>query len=279
MTITDKVGGGNDYEIRPGRGGNGSTNGGNGGTVDGITLAAPLADIHIGDGSGSGGPAFAAGAIGGNAGAIKNVSGKAGYLTIRSGSGGDSTASGGQGGDGGAIDAINVAVTVMAQQIASGSGGEGGAAGGGTGGTGGPITAVKITGAGDIGNFAKLFGTDLDEMGGLFAGLAGPGQTAGLAGSIDGVTAKRIAAILAADETTAANALTALNAVHALANITATAIGADVDPLPGFTFIDVVNAGFVLGDGDTARDGLVIVRLAGFDDPTVSDSILKLVTV
>ena len=32
-------------------------------------------------------------------------------------------------------------------------------------------------------------------------------------------------------------------------------------------------------DGDTAIDGLVIVKLAAFDDATVSDNILKLVTV
>jgi hypothetical protein len=261
LTITDKTGGGNHYEVRSGAGGTGSTTGGTGGTADGITLAGPLADIWINsDGAANGGDALAAGGVAGKGGAVKNVSGKAGYLAVFAGLGGDATASGGQGGDGGAIDAINVAVTVMAQQIASGSGGDGGNAGGGTGGTGGLITNVKIGGTGDLGNFAKNFGTGLFEMGGLFAGLAGSGQTAGITGSINGVSAKRIAAILAAAPNTDANNLTALNAVHDLANITATSIGADVNAPAGFTFINAGGVGFNLGDGDTALDGLVIVR-------------------
>jgi hypothetical protein len=117
-------------------------------------------------------------------------------------------------------------------------------------------------------------------QGGHAAGAGGDAVTDGAAGGIDFVTARRISAIFARDLNFATNDLTVRNAVSTLAHIVATQIGSDFD---GDTFFDFTNNGganvFNLGDGDTAIDGLVIVKLAGFDDNTVTDNILKLVTV
>ncbi len=277
LTISDKVGG-NFYQIKPGNGGKGATSGGDAGKVDTVTVAAPLADVRIGGtGIGTGGAATTAGMTGGHGANIANVKGTAGYLFVNAGAGGAGPANGGHGGNGGDVNDINVAVTVMAQQIASGSGGKGGTSNNATGGNGGKITNVHITGVGDIGNFAKNFGTGLDEMGGLFVGLGGvatgAGAVPGITGSVDHVTARRIASILAADSSTTASSLTTANAAHDVSNITAAIIDADVN---GNHLFDFTEGGAAVGfqppgtpDGDTALDGLVLALSAGFDTATV----------
>ena len=111
---------------------------------------------------------------------------------------------------------------------------------------------------GDIGNFSQSFGTAANRMGGLLAGLGGAGSNMGLTGFIQDVKATRIAAIYAGDSSTAANALTFINRVNSIAKITANAIGADLDQDGTFDFINAGPAGFALGSGDTAIDGLVL---------------------
>ena len=95
-------------------------------------------------------------------------------------------------------------------------------------------------------------------MGGLLSGLGGTGSTMGVTGFMDSVKATRIAAIYAGDNGTAANALTFINRVNSIAKITANSIGADLDQDGTFDFINAGPAGFALGSGDTAIDGLVL---------------------
>jgi hypothetical protein len=116
-------------------------------------------------------------------------------------------------------------------------------------------------------------------MGGLFAGTAGGGTTAGVTGEISNVQAARIAAILAANTATEADALTTANAVSALSRITAKVIGADIDGDGAFDFTDAGAAGFNLGDGDTAIDGLVIALTAGYQTATITPVPLQLILV
>ena len=122
-------------------------------------------------------------------------------------------------------------------------------------------------------------------MGGLLAGQGG--SVAGIVdaaknGSILGVSATRIAAILAGAP--GASALTADNAVKKITlGSGVTTIGADTGSA-GFSFTDNVsgpnpsNGTFLLGDGDTAIDGLVIVKTGGFTPPA-GVTPLKLITV
>ena len=96
-------------------------------------------------------------------------------------------------------------------------------------------------------------------QGALVAGKGGTGLTAGKAGSISGVTADRIATIIAGK--TAANALTSANAVTAISGIITSAIGADFDHDGVFDFTNTVGTvAFELGDAfagtsDTVIDG------------------------
>ena len=53
-------------------------------------------------------------------------------------------------------------------------------------------------------------------------------------------------------------------------NITANVIGADKNGDGNFDFTNAGAAGFGLNQGDTAIDGLVIVKSGGFDDATVN---------
>ena len=156
------------------------------------------------------------------------------------------------------------------QSIVAGSGGPSTNAAGGIGGS---VTFVKTTR--DIGNFAAPFGGDFsggdyDTAGGIFAGQGGLGTGAirAAAGSVTDITAARISSILAASFRQEADTLTTANAATAIARITATAIGSDRAPA-GFDFINAGAAGFNLGDGDTALDGLVIVKAGGFDTATI----------
>ena len=96
------------------------------------------------------------------------------------------------------------------------------------------------------------------------------GGTAGIAGDVTGITATRIAAIIAVNSTTTSSNLTAANAVAHLKDVTANAIGADVNGDGLFSLrTDVGGNGFVLGTGDDIIDGLVIALASGFDAATV----------
>lgn len=229
--------------------------GGAAGSISGVVLDVPGSLVRInadptsttgkGGAGGSG-----AGAIGGAGGSVSGISGKVGTLVVQALGGGSS---GEIGGDGGDVTKITLTQTdALIREVRAGDGGNGTAPG-----HGGSISA--ITTRGDIGDFAApAFNTDILSnmaMGGLFAGQS---PTPSLNGSVTGISAARIAAILAG--TPAANALTAANAASSITKIKATAIGADRGAA-GFDFTD--NDGdmeFELGDGDTALDGLVIVR-------------------
>ena len=125
---------------------------------------------------------------------------------------------------------------------------------------------MKITGSGDLGYFGYSFG---DAQGGLASGAGGDAAIDGTAGGIDFVTARRISAIFARDINFATNDLTVRNAVATIAHIVATQIGSDFDGDTIFDFTPAGAAGFNLGDGDTAIDGLVIVKVGGFDAATI----------
>ena len=204
---------------------------------------------------------------------MENVTGIAGILRAVGGDGGAAFGAGGAGGAGGAVQKITATVTRFAQAFIGGSGGNSGASTAGA--AGGSVTDIKITG--DIGNFAKApnlagtqFGIALNQMGGIFTGLGGTGLTTGSTGSVANVTATRIAAILAGKiGTTTASNLTTANAVAQISNVHATVFGADNANAGIFDFTDSTGAPnpnngiFQLGDGDTALDGLVIVKNGG----------------
>ncbi len=85
-----------------------------------------------------------------------------------------------------------------------------------------------------------------------------------------GITATRIAAILAVNSATTSSNLTTINAVSHLSQVMARVIGADVNGDGLFTLAtDVGSNGFVLGTGDDIIDGPVIAVSAGFDAGTV----------
>jgi hypothetical protein len=246
-----------------GDGGDGSV-GGAGGLVDRPRFTSPKAIVAVESGDGGDGETR-----GGNGGAITGASGTAGYLFVQSGDGGEGvTVVGSDGGHGGLIENLTATVTFFAQSIISGSGGNGFGGANSIGGDGGLIHNIKILGRGDIGNFESAFGGETEEMGGLIAGLAGDATTDGQAGSIDGVQARRIAAIFAGNDDTNANELTTANAVKSIKNITANVIGADRNGNGTFDFTGA--GGFGLGQGETAIDGLVIVKSGGFDDATIN---------
>jgi hypothetical protein len=260
------------YRLESGAGGLSGT-GGAGGGVDGVVLAAPFATVQI---RGlEGGSGLIGGGAGGN---VHNVTGRVGVLTVEGGLGGTGGPIGG--GAGGDIDLITITAGIMVQRIQAGPGGLSTLLGGGEGGS---ISNVKIVG--DIGNFTRPFGLGDSAMGGLFAGAGGESAgVAGPAGSVTNVTATRIAAILAAGFSTNGGNLTNLNAVSALTNVHASVFGADVNGNGNFDFVDspVVpnpnNGIFLLGDGDLALDGLILVLSAGLPAPLVPAP-LKIITV
>ncbi|MGB8166934.1 MAG: hypothetical protein WCF18_05545, partial [Chthoniobacteraceae bacterium] len=165
---------------------------------------------------------------------------------------------------------VTATVSEYLQAVVAGSGGD---STNGAGGVGGSVTFVKTNR--DIGNFAAPFGGDsagsaFDQSGGIFAGVGGLGTGAvrAAAGNVTDIKAARIASILAAGFRQAPNQLTNANAANSIARITATAIGSDLGAV-GFDFTNAGAAGFHLGDGDTALDGLVIVKAGGFDSATI----------
>ena len=216
-------------------------------------------------------------------GLVENVTGKLSILSVIAGDGGSFASSTAVGGAGGDVQKISATVARFAQVIRGGAGGDGGASA--TGGIGGSVHDVTIIG--DIGNFGKgldalgnsQFGIGTAQMGGLFAGTGGTGATTGAAGSIVNVTATRIAAILAVNKNTVADDLTAANAVTQINNVHASVFGADNVNSGIFDFVDNVGTvGFLLGDGDTAIDGLIIVKSGGLIT-TLAPTPLKLIIV
>lgn len=235
--------------IEAGRGGDGrgaNSVGGVGGAVAEIALNGPNTRFTIESGDGGKGAAQ-----GGKGGAVSVVSGSIREVNLFSGDGGAATT--GTGGAGGKIDKLDFRrVGDFVRRIVAGDGGDGATLGG----VGGSINDVLVIG--DIGDFDASFGVGDTAMGGIFAGQAGLGASA-QNGSVSKINATRIAAIAAG--TPAANALTAANAVHSLTEITAFIVGADVAADGDFDFTNAGIAGFALGQGDTALDGLVIARL------------------
>lgn len=263
-------------EIDAGSGGNGSGDGGRGGDSGSISkIAVSLPDsilfvnpeIVSGGASGTG-----AGSKGGNGGAVSGLTGRVGTLILSAADGGIGVLTGGKGG---AVKNINLTqVDDFVRLIRAGDGGDGL-----TPGAGGSLSNIKV--AGDIGDFASNFGIDTNEnlgMGGLIAGQAGAtGGTVDVTknGSISNITATRIAAILAGAP--AANAINGSNAVVKISGLkNVTTVGADVGGDTAFDFTDAGPAGFNLGDGDTAIDGLVVVLTDGYESTVVP---LKLIEV
>jgi hypothetical protein len=148
---------------------------------------------------------------------------------------------------------------------------------GGTAGLGGSITNVKITGSGVIGDFSTHFlvmADSNDGMGGLIVGQGGAVNGAydvDRNGSINGVTASRIAAVIAGAQ--AGLNVTNFNAVKAITGLKTALIGADYDGDRQFDWVETVptQAGFQLPGAplttdvdDVPGDGLIIVKTAGY---------------
>ena len=138
-----------------------------------------------------------------------------------------------------------------------------------------------------IGDFLDSFYVDGDVdsgMGGLIVGLGGSvnGVFDSIRnGSINSVTATRIAAILAGAQ--AEDNVTAFNAVKSITGLSASHIGADVDGDRQFDWIENTSTqvGFQLPGAptttdtdDVPRDGIVIVKTGGFT-PAASTVIFK----
>jgi hypothetical protein len=273
-----------------GPGGSGSGEGGRGGatgSIKGVALDLPDTVVLVNAGPNPSGGAGGTGATsaGGAGGAVSGFKGHVGTLVLIAPSGGSAE---GTGGVGGSVSGIKLReVDQFVRLIRGGDGGDGSNPG-----RGGNISGVSVPG--DIGDFTSTFGITPGNagMGGLIAGRSG--AAAGIVdithnGSISGITAERIAAILAG--VPAANTLTRNNAVSKVSGLRGvTKVGADLGTSPlgstteagGFTFVD--NAGppnpangiFLLGDGDTALDGLVIILTGQFHSPVEP---LKLIEV
>ena len=279
ITIEDTVGATNAFEVYAGvpvnqfAGGNkgmgtfysmsgagAGAKGGSIGSVSDVILAAPTSKVIVGKADAAGSAGSTVDAVAGNGGAVTKISGSVGTLDILAPSGG--IGGEGRGGTGGSISKVDIsAVTNFVHLIAAGNGGTGGKASG----AGGSVADVKV--AGNIGNFSANFGltTDSMTMGGLVAGQGGLGAANG---SITNVSATKIAAILAGRPL--ANAVGYGNAVTKLSKISASAIGADVN---NSTTFDYTEGSGTTGyqpdnngtstDGDTALDGLVLVKKNG----------------
>jgi len=258
--------------------------GGNGGSISTLMLDALTSTVRVNNGTnhgdlhgGDGGSGLLS--AGGKGGSITNIKGRVGLLLVSAQRGGSAEM---LGGDGGSVSTIFLnSVGQFVQLIAGGVGGNSGMDG--TPGRGGNLSGITIPD--DIGNFDATFGLDPlavpgtadPQMGGLIAGLAGSKDGADVDparnGTISGIAATRIAAILAGSviapggvfDGTKANGLTQSNAVSKITKIAGVSkLGADAIMPTGFTFIDNNPGGggngmFQLGDGDTAQDGLVIV--------------------
>jgi hypothetical protein len=243
----------------------GSSEGANGakagGNVSGVAFKAPLARAEVFSGRG-GNAVSAAGGAGGD---ISGITGTIGLIIVEAGYGGDSTNN--VGGNGGSVHDLKLTATQTVQYIRAG---DGGYSNNGLGGNGGSISRIKI--GGDIGNFSASFG--IYGMGGLIAGQGREGINSN--GSVESVSASRIAAIFAGNES---SVLSTNAAVKSIAKITARVIGADLNGDGQFAFSETGASGYILNSLDAAIDGLVVVRNGGFDDATVSVAPLKLATV
>jgi hypothetical protein len=237
-------------------------------------LDAPDSAVVIGKSDQAGSAATNRESIGGAGGSISNITGEVGRLDVLAPSGGNSS---GKAGAGGSISRISLTeVGESVHLIAAGNGGNGlppelgGAVG--LAGAGGSVSNLSI--AGDIGDRTKNFGltTDVSTMGGLVAGIRGIGLGSAVNGSISKVSADRIASILAGRP--AANAVSYANAVTKISgikiNLPGGTIGADVNGDMDFDFIQGgANTTYEPSsegtptDGDTAIDGLIIVKLGG----------------
>jgi hypothetical protein len=260
--------------VRTGNGGDGANTGGAAANLGGVSVVAPNGLLRLV--GGDGGDSNRAAGVGGAGGNIGTSKATVNLFRTIGGDGGGGT--NGTGGAGGAVSGLTVKAKSSAQQIRAGAGGDGTVAGG----AGGGVTGVKVSG--DIGDFFRPFGiqpfNDSElEMGGLFAGKGGSGAAEGVAGSIANVTAKRIAAIIAVNDGTDADNLNASNAVTAISGIKTKVIGADIDGDGVFDFTDVGAAGFNLGGGDTAIDGLVIVKASGVPAGGLKPEPLLIITV
>ncbi len=253
-------------------GGSAEGRSGNSGAISGVTLDGFGSSFEIV--AGGLGVALADNPLGGGSGGgVSKVSGVVGQLVVRAGNGLPSTL--GAGGTGGSISNVNItAVGEFVRTLMAGSGGAGATRGG----AGGSVSTATV--AGDIGDFSDDFemtASGTTGQGGISVGQGGTGATPGLNGSVRSVTAHGIASIVAGRP--AANAITAANAVFAISGVRAVVAGADTDADESFLFINAGPAGFHLGDGDTALDGLVVVRAAGFQpirNPLTNDPVAPL---
>lgn len=264
----------------------GSGSGGSLGNITNITLNAPKTSVLIGGEFTASDGGSGAMAMGGFGGAISDISGSVGELSIIAPGGG--SAANGTGGQGGSIADVHIGqITKFARIIAAGDGGAGATPA--DCGFGGSISNVFVTG--DIGDFRSAFGVDANAvaMGGLIAGGSANGAKNG---TITGVAAERIAAILAGRP--AAGALGYGNAVSTLQNIYANVIGADTKrkgsafevTASGLKFdfkkgtTDTIFSPDNLGtatDGDIPIDGFVLVKSAGLGFLSVAP--LKLIAI
>ena len=279
ITIHDRFAGGGPISIYAGAGGKGQGSQGKGGgtgSITFVTLDALHSDVRIGSDSHPAGD----GIKGGDAGSISEIAGRIGTLVIEAGDGGRGIA--GIGGKGGNVSFVNIArVGDFVRAIKAGNGGIGVGVPGGDGGT-----VANIFVAGDIGDFSSAFdvASFATGMGGIVAGQGGVGSGAipGANGSILNVNADRIAAMIAgrpaANALTAGNPMLPSNAVTMISGIVANVIGADINDNRAFDFTDAGPVGFNLGDGDTALDGLVVVKRGGGGAALAAKS-LKLIKV
>lgn len=116
-----------------------------------------------------------------------------GLITFEAGDGGNSgsASTGVAGGTIKGVGASDISPAAVLRSFGAGDGGDALRRGG----TGGSVLNVEVLGH-DIGvRTGLMYG--YDQMGGIFAGLGGLGVTAGKAGSVDGVSADSIAAIVA----------------------------------------------------------------------------------
>jgi hypothetical protein len=192
---------------------------------------------------------------GGKGGTVSGVTATGHEVNAVAGGGGDGVAGNAPGGAGGAISGLALNVNGFARLIRAGDGGS--AAGTGLPGAGGSISGVTVSGSGaigyDLGSFAVSFAPA--DMGGLVVGLSDdPARN----GSINGVTATSIAALLAGAP--AANAISASSAVNAIAGLLVSGhLGADVNS--SLTPTDSTSATWAgFADPNNLVDGIVIIR-------------------
>jgi len=247
-----------------GAGGSDTGAGGAGGKIGTLNLSAINSTLAVVGGAGGSSNSAARGGAGGT---IDGVFGSVDAIRLAAGDAGNSPA--GSGGTGGSIRNVAFdAVGRFVQALVAGNGGNGTTAG-----AGGSVAKISIPG--DIGDFTKSFDVvSSTGMGGIVAGQKGNGTGKATNGSISTVFAERIATMIAGRP--AANAIGYTNGVFKITNITTGVLGADVNNDGDFDFIDGgLQAGYqpddarTTLDGDTALDGLVVVRKNSLINPPV----------